>query len=32
MNFDRYAIGLLIAAPDAPELDEHAAPAPRMRT
>lgn len=27
MNFDRYAIGLLIAVPGAPELDEHAAAA-----
>jgi hypothetical protein len=27
MNYDRYAIGLLIAAPDAPELDEQAAAA-----
>jgi hypothetical protein len=27
MNFDRYAIGLLIAAPDAPELDEQEAAA-----
>ena len=27
MNFDRYAIGLLIAVPGTPELDEHAAAA-----